>query len=116
MQPRFWIDPGSPAENAASTAGCTAIVAASSALPCRHALMNADAASSGDAAGLSGTVAGGAVVVVLVLVVLVLAVLVVVPADECDATVGDGSLSELQPLSSTNAHVPTATARYISPT
>jgi len=76
--------------------------------------MNADAASSGDAAGLSGTVGGGAVVVVVVLVVC--AVLVVVAADDCDATVGDGALSELQPLSSTNAQVPTATARYISPT
>src|SRR3954462_5963687 len=82
LQPRAWTDPGSPAPNTASTAGCTAIVAASSALPCRHALMNADAASSGDAAGLSGTVAGGAVVVV----VLALAVVLVVDAaaDDCD--------------------------------
>jgi hypothetical protein len=77
--------------------------------------MNADAASSGDAAGLSGTVAGGAVVVV---VVLALAVVLGVDAaaDDCDFAVGDGPLSELQPARSTNAHVPTATARYISPT
>jgi hypothetical protein len=75
--------------------------------------MNWDAASSGDAAGLSGTVAGGAVVVVVVAVV----VLVVDAAvEDPDWTVGDGLLSELQPASSTNAHAPTATARYISPT
>ena len=76
--------------------------------------MNADAASSGDAAGLSGTVAGGAVVVVVVVLAIVL--VVDAAADDCDAAVGDGPLSELQPARSTNAHVPTATARYISPT
>jgi hypothetical protein len=58
-------------------------------------------------------VAGGAVVVVVV-VVLALVLVVVAAADDCDAA--EGPRSELQPASSTNAHVPTATARYISPT
>jgi hypothetical protein len=77
--------------------------------------MNVVAASSGDAAGLSGTVAGGAVVVVVLAVVMVV-VAAEDAAEDVDSTVGDGSLSELQPASSTNAHAPTATARYISPT
>jgi hypothetical protein len=76
--------------------------------------MNFDAASWGDAAGSSGTVAGGAVVVVELVDDVVLAD---TDADENgDPTVGDGSSPELHPISTTNAHVPTATARYISPT
>jgi uncharacterized membrane protein YtjA (UPF0391 family) len=78
--------------------------------------MNVVAASSGDAAGLSGTVAGGAVVVVVVAVVVLVVAAAEDAAEDFDPTVGDGSLSELQPASSTNAHAPTATARYISPT
>jgi len=73
--------------------------------------MNFDAASSADAAGSSGTVAGGAVVVVVLVVVVLL-----VAADDADCTVGDASLSELHPNSRTNAHVPTATARRMTPT
>jgi len=48
--------------------------------------------------------------------VLVVVVLLVAAADDADCTVGDVSLSELHPNSRTNAHVPTATARRMTPT